>query len=217
LKSTVISIPALLLGVSLGAHAQAAPSGTKVGIIHIQNAIISTKDGQKAAADLQAKFAPTRTKLEKKQQEIEADKAKLNQGANAMSADQKEKLMRDVDQKTKSLNRDTEDAQAELDQEQGKIMQELGGRIMAVINKYSKDHGYSLIIDVSSQQTPVLFAANEIDITADIIKLYDQNSPGAVSSAAPAAPKPAASAPAASAPASPAPAPAAKKAAPGTK
>jgi outer membrane protein len=216
LKYTVISIPALLLGVSLGAHAQAAASGTKVGIIHIQNAIISTKDGQKAAAELQTKFAPTKAKIEKKQQEIEADKGKLNQGANAMSADQKEKLMRDIDQKTKSLNRDTEDAQAELDQEQGKIMQELGQRIMAVINKYSKDHGYSLIIDVSSQQTPVLFAANEIDITSDIIKLYDQNAPGAAASsapAAPAAPKPAAAAPATPAAQPPAP----KKAAPAPK
>ena len=199
MKYTVILIPILLLGAS-GAYAQGAP--TKVGIINIQNAIASTKDGQKAAADLQAKFEPTRTRLAKKQSDLEADKAKLNQGANAMSVDQKEKLMRDIDAKTKSLTRDTEDAQAELDQEQGKIMQELGGRIVAVINKYSKDHGYSLIIDVSSQQTPVLFAAPEIEITGDIIKLYDQNSPGAVSSA----PKPPASAPA--------PTPAVKKTAP---
>ena len=196
MKYTVISIPALLLGVSLGAYAQSG-AVTKVGIIHIQNAIISTRDGQKAAKELQDKFAPTRSRLEKKQAEIESDRAKLSQGSNAMSADQKEKLMRDIDQKTKSLNRDTEDAQAELDQEQGKIMQELGQRIMAVIDKYSKDKGFSLILDVSSQQTPVLFAANDIDITSDIVKLYDQNapapagsSPPSASRVAPAPPKP---------------------------
>jgi outer membrane protein len=187
LKYTAISIPALILGVSLGANAQGAAT-TKVGIIHIQNAIISTKDGQKAAKELQDKFAPTRARLEKKQAEVEADRSKLSQGSNAMSAEQKEKLMRDIDQKTKSLNRDTEDAQAELDQEQGKLMQELGQRIMAVITKYSKDKGYTLILDVSSQQTPVLFAADEFDITAEIVKLYDQNAPAA--GAAPSAPKP---------------------------
>ncbi len=192
MKYTAISIPALLLGVSVGAFAQGG-TPTKVGIIHIQNAIISTKDGQKAGKELQAKFAPTRTRLEKKQADIEADRAKLNQGSNAMSADQKEKLMRDIDQKTKSLNRDTEDAQAELDQEQSKIMQELGQRIYAVIDKYSKDKGFSLILDVSSQQTPVLFASNDIDITSDIIKLYDQNAPAAGS--APAPPRPTISAP----------------------
>src|SRR5216683_2694973 len=194
-----MSIPALIVGMSLGAYAQGAAT-TKVGIIHIQNAIISTKDGQKAAKDLQDKFAPTRTRLEKKQADLEADRAKLNQGSNAMSADQKEKLMRDIDQKTKSLNRDTEDAQAELDQEQGKVMQELGQRIMAVIDKYSKDKGYSLILDVSSQQTPVLFAANDIDITADIIKLYDQNAPAPGTSAAKPAMTPPASAPKPTAP-----------------
>jgi outer membrane protein len=201
LKYTVISIPALLLG-ALGAFAQGGPpAGTKVGIINIQNAIFSTKDGQKALAELQAKFEPVRSRLQKKQADLEADKAKLSQGANAMSADQKEKLMRDIDQKTKSMNRDTEDAQAESEQEQGKVMQELGQRVMAVVNKYSKDHAYSLIMDVSSQQTPVLFADPLIDITGDIIKLYDQNSPGPVSTAPPAAPKPTAP-------------PAAKKAAP---
>jgi len=176
----------------MGAYAQGGPAGTKVGIINIQNAIFSTRDGQKAIADLQAKFEPTRSRLVKKQADLDADKAKLSQGANAMSADQKEKLIRDIDQKTKSLNRDTEDAQAESEQEQGKIMQELGQRVMAVVNKYSKDHGFSLIMDVSSQQTPVLFADPAIDITGDIIKLYDQNSPGPVSRGVPAAaPKPA--------------------------
>jgi outer membrane protein len=196
-----MSIPALILGASLGAYAQGA-TATKVGIIHIQNAIISTKDGQKAAKELQDKFAPTRTRLEKKQADIEADRAKLNQGSNAMSADQKEKLMRDIDQKTKSLNRDTEDAQAELDQEQSKIMQELGQRIYAVIDKYSKDKGFSLILDVSSQQTPVLFASNDIDITGDIIKLYDQNAPGgATGPSSPAPPRPTTSVPKPTAPA----------------
>jgi outer membrane protein len=145
----------------------------------------------------------------KKQQELEADKAKLSQGANAMSVDQKEKLMRDIDQKTKSLNRDTEDAQAESEQEQGKVMQELGQRVMAVVNKYSKDHGFSLIMDVSSQQTPVLFADPSTDITGDIIKLYDQNSPGPVTGGAASAPKPVAPKPPASTPP-----PAAKKTAP---
>src|SRR5277367_2983108 len=48
--------PALVLAATLGAQAQTQPG--KVGVIAIQQAIISTKDGQKAAADLDAKTAP---------------------------------------------------------------------------------------------------------------------------------------------------------------
>jgi outer membrane protein len=72
----------------------------------------------------------------------------------------------------------------------------LGQRIVAVIDKYAKDNGYTLIVDVSSQQTPVIFAASGTDITQDIIALYDKNSPAAAS-AAPAVAPPAAAKPAA--------------------
>jgi outer membrane protein len=76
------------------------------------------------------------------------------------------------------LQRDTEDAQADLDAEQGKIMQELGNKVMAVLEKFATANGYALVLDVSNPQTPVLWAASAIDITADIVKLYDQANPG---------------------------------------
>ncbi|HZT31982.1 MAG TPA: OmpH family outer membrane protein [Bryobacteraceae bacterium] len=178
MKKNLLVFPGLALAACLCAQAQtkaAAPG--KIGIIHIQNAIISTKDGQKAATELQSRFAPKKAEIEKKQNDIAQLQDQLRKGSNTMSDDAKQKLMRDIDQNTKSLNRETEDAQAELDQEQGKIMQELGQRMMAVITKYAKDNGFSLILDVSSPQTPVLYAANEIDITNDIISLYDRNAP----------------------------------------
>jgi outer membrane protein len=46
-----------------------------------------------------------------------------------------------------------------------------------------------VVLDVSNPQTPVLWAASAVDITNDIVKLYDQAYPG--TAAAPAA-KPAA-------------------------
>ncbi len=199
-----IFLPAIALGAAMLAPAQnAAPPQTKVGIIAFQNAIISTKDGQKAAADLTSRFSPRKADLEKKQSTIAQLQDQLRKGSNTMSEDAKQKLMREIDQNTKSLNRETEDAQAELDQEQNKIMQELGQRIVAVVDKYAKDNGYTLILDVSSQQTPVIFAANGTDITQDIIALYDKNAPSAGASAAKpgaATPAPAAAKPAAAPP-----------------
>jgi outer membrane protein len=130
------------------------------------------------------------------------------------SEDQKQTLMRDIDQRTKSFNRQVEDAQAELDQEQGRVLNELGGKLLAVLDKYAKDNGYAVILDVSQQNTPVLFAANGIDVTQDVVALYDKNSPAAApgasggAAAAPAATgagAPATSAGAGGAPARPAP------------
>jgi outer membrane protein len=170
----------LALAGTVLAHAQAATG--KVGVINIQSAIVTTKDGQKAAQELDAKAAPKRKTLESKQTEINTLKDQLQKGANALSETAKAEIVRNIDTKTKSFNRDMEDAQAEVEADQQKVLQDLGGRMMAVIDKYAKDNGFVLILDVSSPQTPVLFASNAIDITKDIIDLYDK----AAASAAPA-------------------------------
>ena len=116
-----------------------------------------------------------------------------------MSDDAKTKLMRDIDATTTRVNRDTQDAQSDLDEAQGKLMQELGGKMMAVLEKYATQNAYAVVLDVSNPQTPVLWAASAVDITNDIVKLYDQAYPGtaAAAPAVPAAKPPAAAKPAA--------------------
>jgi outer membrane protein len=181
LKKNFVVVPTLVLGMAAMVHAQAP---AKVAIIHVQNAILQTKDGQKAATELQGRFAPKKADLDKKQADIATLQDQLRKGSATMSEDAKAKLMRDIDANNKSLQRDTEDAQADLDAEQGKIMQELGSKVMAVLEKFATANGYALVLDVSNPQTPVLWAASAIDITADIVKLYDQANPGTGPSAA---------------------------------
>jgi len=188
----------VILAASVAAMAQ---QPQKVGIIHIQNAMLGTKDGQKAAAELQAKFDPTSKRLQGLREEINTLQAELSKGSNTMGEERRRELARQIDQKTRNLNRASEDAQSDFQQEQDKVMQKLGQRMMAVIGKYSRDNGYSLILDVSTQQTPVLYAANGIDITQDIVKLYDEESAKAAAATSSAAPAAAPTAEAATAPA----------------
>jgi outer membrane protein len=179
----IFAFPLLTLGMAVLAHAQ---TPTKVAIIHVQNAILSTKEGQKAAADLTTRFAPKKAELDKKQADLAGLQDQLRKGSATMSEEMKAKLMRDFDNGNKNLQRDTQDAQEELDQEQGKVMQELGNKMMGLIEKYATQNGISLVVDVSNPQTPVLWASQTIDITGDIVKLYDQANPGGAATSAPA-------------------------------
>lgn len=184
-------LPAMLAGAALSLPAQAP---NKIAIIHLQNAIIGTKDGQKAAKELEAKFMPKRQEIEKRQAEIQALQQQLRASSNTASEEQKNKLMRDIDAKQKSLQRDGEDASAELDQEQQKLFQEIGGKVMAVIDKYASDNGFAVVIDVSAQSSPVLYASTSVDITRQVVETYDKNAPSAApapAAAKPAPPKPA--------------------------
>jgi outer membrane protein len=188
--------------VTVAAAQTAAPN--KVGVIQIQSALVATKDGQKAAKELEDKMAPRKKELDGKQAEIRDLQERLQKGGNTLSDSAKEDLTRNIDQKTKSFNREVEDAQAELQTEQQKVLNALGQKMMQVIDKYAQANGFSVILDVSNQNTPVLYASNTVDITKEIIDLYDKANGGAAA-AAPAAPKPAAPKPAAAPPAAPKP------------
>ncbi len=180
-------LPAMLLIVifAAGVFAQTASQPSKVAIINLQGAISSTQDGQKAAAELQERYEPKRKALEKQQNEIQALRDQLSRGSNTMSDEAKLALQRDIDQKTKAFNRDTEDAQADFQMDQDRLLQGFFEKMQVVIDKYARDNNYALVLDISSQQSPVVYATNSIDITSDVIALYDKNSP------APAAAKPA--------------------------
>jgi len=170
MKSSVVLAAALATG--LGAFAQQTPQ--KVGVIGVQQAIIGTKDGQKASQELQTKFAPKQKDVQTRQAEITQEEDQLRKGGNLMSEDKRAQLARDIDEKKKRLQRDVQDDQEELQQEQQRVLQGLGQRMMAIIEKYAKDNGYTMILDVSNPNTPVLYASSGIDITQDIVSLYDK-------------------------------------------
>ncbi|HMF75946.1 MAG TPA: OmpH family outer membrane protein [Bryobacteraceae bacterium] len=186
-------IPAALLCLTLGAYGQTPPS--KIGVISIQGAIVGTKDGQKASQELDTKFVPRKKEFDSRQSEIAQLQDQYNKGGTVMSEEKRNQLARDIDEKKKRLERDMQDAEEDLKSEQQKVLQGLGQRMMAVIEKYAKDNGYNMILDVSNPNTPVLYASSGIDITQDIVSLYDKSSVGGgpAPTAAPAAAKPPAS------------------------
>jgi len=185
MRSFLISTTALLCA-GLGAFAQAP---NKVGVISIQGAIVGTKDGQKASQELDAKFVPKNKEFQSRQSDIVQMQDQLTKGGTVMAEDKRNQLTRDIDEKKKRLERDMQDAEEDLRGEQQKVLSNLGQRMMAVIEKYAKDNGYSLILDVSNQNTPVLYASSGIDITQDIVSLYDKTTANGAPASTSAAPK----------------------------
>jgi len=177
LKKNQFMFPALVLAAATLAHAQGAPPA-KIGIIHVQAAILGTKDGKKAGEELNGRFGQRKTELDKKQAGIDQLKDQLQKGSATLSDDARNKLARQIDSDTTRLKRDTEDAQADMETEEGKIFNELGSKLYTVVEKYAKDNGFTMIIDVSGQQQPVWWASDSINITNDVVALYDKANPG---------------------------------------
>ena len=176
-----------VLALAWGAAAQ-QPAVPKVGIISMQGALAGTKDGQKALQELNVKFDPKKKEFDSRQNEIAQLQDQYNKGGNVMNDDKRNQLARDIDEKKKRLQRDMQDAEEELQTEQQRLVQGLAQRVMAVVEKYAKDNSYTMILDDSNPNTPVLWASTGIDITQDIIGLYDKSSVNGGPAATPTAP-----------------------------
>jgi outer membrane protein len=164
----------------------------KVAIINIQAAIANTNEGQRDLDALQKKFEPKQIELKSLSDEVDNLKKQLAAQTEKLNDDERNRRVQAIESKQKTLQRDLEDAQNEYQSQSNEIAQRIGGKLMQSLDSYAKQNGYAVVIDVSSQQSPVLWAAQSVDITKPVIDAYN-----VVSGVAAPAPKPAGSTPAA--------------------
>src|SRR5271170_7941633 len=171
--------------------ASVAAASSKVGVIDVQVAITSTAEGKQAAAELQSQFTPRQTDLQNMQKQIDDIRSRLQTGQTTLSDDEKARLAREGDQLTRNLQRKQQESQDDFNDAQQDVVNRIGRKLVDILDAYSKDNGLAVVLDTSAQQTPVVYASNQIDITQEIIRLYDQKNPvkssgaGAGSSATP--------------------------------
>src|SRR6516162_11960019 len=169
-------LTALLVSPALWAQAS-NPSAMKVGVINIQAAIAGTAEGKQAAAELQSQFAPRTTELQNYQKQGQDLTARLQNGQTTLSDEEKARLQRQLDQLNRTFQRKQQEFQEDTNDAQQDVVNRIGRKMIDVLDKYAKEQNYSVILDESSQQTPVIYAANQVDVTQDIIRLYDQAYP----------------------------------------
>jgi outer membrane protein len=170
------AMAALLVVPAVWAQSSGA-AAAKVGVISVQVAIQSTAEGKQAANELQSKFAPRQTELDNLRKQIEDLQTRLRTASNTLSDEEKARLAREGDQLTRTYQRKQQDSQDDFNEAEREIVDTIGRKMIDILDKYSKENGYSVVLDTSAQNTPVIYAANTVDVTQDIIKLYDQSYP----------------------------------------
>jgi outer membrane protein len=170
-----------LLG-TVAARAQAAPAAGsvtsgKVGVIDVRAAIVATAEGKQASAELQSKFAPRQTELENLNKQINDIRQRLQAGANTLSPDEQGRLQRQGEVLTRQLERKQNEYQEDVNAEQGEVIDRIGRKMVDVLNRYARENGFVAVFDSSAQNSPLIYKSEQIDITQDIIRLFDQAYP----------------------------------------
>jgi Skp family chaperone for outer membrane proteins len=178
---------------SMSAFAQAAApapaatgTATKIGIINVEEAIVSSNEGQRDFAAMMAKYKAPNDQLQSMSKELEDLRNQLKTQSNVLSDDKRAEIASSIQEKEKNAQRFFDDNQAKVQKEQGEIANRIGQKLLKVIDVYAKNNGYGVILDVSAPQSPVLWANAQggVVITKEIVDAYNAQS------GVPAQPKP---------------------------
>ena len=162
-------------GGGVAANTQSA-APIKIGIISLRDVIVATNEGQRDLTALQNKFAPKQTELNGLSKEIEALQTQLRTQGDKMNDDARATLIKNIETKQKSLQRQGEDAQTEYDNQQNEIAGRILTKLQDVIDKFAKQNGYAMILDASTQQSPILWATAQTNISKEIVDAYNAQS-----------------------------------------
>src|SRR5215475_4396099 len=113
----VISVAALAQTGNAATPAGADPAapavtgtGTKVGTISMEQAIFATNEGRRDFEALSKKLEPKQNELKNQNDEIDALKKQLNAQQDKLNDDAKANLVKQIETKQKSLDRQLQDA-----------------------------------------------------------------------------------------------------------
>ncbi|MGA2754455.1 MAG: OmpH family outer membrane protein [Terracidiphilus sp.] len=155
----------------------AAAGPAKVAVIAFQAAVMKTNEFQRNFADLQKKYDPKRQQLKNLSDEIDTLTKQLQDQGAQMSEDVRISKSRSLDDKKKQLDRDTQDAQSDFQNDMQQVLGAVAQKVGALMTDYAEKHGYTLVLDAGDQQSAtVLYAVSSTDITQVIIDAYNEKS-----------------------------------------
>ena len=174
-----------------------AGTGTKVGTISMEQAIFATNEGRRDFEALSKKLEPKQNELKNQNDEIDALKKQLNAQRDKLNDDAKSNLVKQIETKQKSLDRQLQDAREDAQNQQNEIAQRIIQKLGPVLIKYAADNGFGMIMDTSQPwpQSPVVWWGESVDVTKPVVDVYNAQSGVAAPATTTAPPSPRARSP----------------------
>ncbi len=156
--------------------AQPKAIDAKIALINFEQVVLASNEGQTVTATTQKKYDPKRVQIETQAAEVESMKKELSALPATTPDDVRASKIRAADTKEKQLNRDAEDASTAYNAEWQEALAKVAQKIAGTMKSYAQVNGFTLLLDVSSQQSAVLWADTSTDISQAVVDAYNKSS-----------------------------------------
>jgi outer membrane protein len=187
-RKVVASLAGVVAGVALagGGLAVAQPAQApaavaqadevKIGYVDLQRAIFSSNPGKEARKALDERTDRLKKDLEKKQEEVRGFQAELSKQSAVLSPDARAERERDLQRRVRELERLKQDSEDELNRRDAELSKRILGEVREVVRQVGGKGSYTLILERNA--AGVLYAANGVDLTDEVIRTYNASKGG---------------------------------------
>ena len=178
---TRLSIPcALLSAVAFAAMPATAQAEIKIGYVNTGRLLEESPQARAAQQALEGEFMPRQRELASQQKALQEKADKLKREAAVMSEADRTKAEREVREGEVNLSRRFNELQEDANLRRNEVFGKVQRALLQEVQTYARANGYQLIISDG-----VLFAAEAVDITPQVIAAVKAKAPAPVPAAAP--------------------------------
>lgn len=161
-----------LLSVLLISFSVSSFAAVKVGVINIQKVILTIKEGKSVDKTLKKSFDKKQKKIKALEAEIRKMQEKLQKQNKVLSESAKATKMAEIQKKVMAARQQMSKFQKEIQTQEANLKKPILEKLKPVIDDVSKSKSLDMTFEISNN--PIVYAADKVDITGDVIKAYDK-------------------------------------------
>lgn len=157
-----------MIGVVAG-NALAQSETMKIGFVDLQRVIDSSEQGKAAQDDVKKKSDELTEQAKKMEDEYNKMKADFDNQQAMLTPEAKNQKRDELAKFERDYTRFVQDSRNELRQVEQRSLKQLLEDVGKIVVEYGKNNNFTLILEAGN----ILYGADQIEITEDIIKLYN--------------------------------------------
>lgn len=163
---------------------------SKIAFVNLQEAVVTCNEGKQESAALEKKFSAKSAALKSQDDELKKLKDDYQVVNAKLNDDERNSRLKVIQDKQKIFERSYADYQSETQEAQQEAINKIMKKMLPVLEKYLLANGYTAVMDVSGQQTQVIWVRKEALITQQLVNAYNTegSAPATPSGAAPSKP-----------------------------
>ncbi|HEX4621731.1 MAG TPA: OmpH family outer membrane protein [Myxococcaceae bacterium] len=156
----------------------------KIGYVDLQRALLEVEEGRAAKAKLQGVLDSKQKEIDKEQEGLRKEKELLDKQASAMSEETRVSKQTELQKKLFDLAQRWEKGKQEMANRERTELQGIFQKMDPIIASIAQREGFTLVFEKTD--SGLVYAPQSLDLTNELVRLYNDQHKGGKGTAAPA-------------------------------